>query len=149
MTSYSRKIIVLHIDTSLLRIWYTIFTHSYIKNIYCISCILYLFDWVVYNISPNVSNNVQTREIHNFTQGMFCHLMLEWGRKSVNRTKHNMTETLEHYLICQLSCWVRVYGFQPYLCLQASRWVVKVVYCCWIWISSWRTSRHSARDWVC
>lgn len=61
MTGYNRKIIVLHIDTSLLRMWYATFTHSYVENIYHISCISYVFGWVVYHISPNVSNNVQSQ----------------------------------------------------------------------------------------
>ena len=86
------------------------------------------FGWVVYNIIPDVSINVQTREIHNFTQGasMVRHLLLEWGRKSVNRTKHNMNETLEHYLVCERSCLGHIDRFLFFIFLSAI-----VVVCQW------------------
>ena len=108
------------------------------------------FGWVVYNIIPDVSINVQTREIHNFTQGtsVVRHLLLEWRRKSVNRTKHNMNETLEHYLVCERSCLGHIDRFLFFIffisnsgCLSVKT-TTPMIPCFLCFLFDWETTSH-------
>ena len=85
-------------------------------------------------IIPNVSNGVQARGIHKFTQGggafdlvacsyNFQGRIREWGMIA-NETKCNMTKTLRHYLICD---WKTTMLHSP----RASLTAVSHVYWCY------------------